>query len=78
MSQSIFQKLEAKVDAALEAIELLRLQLEEQEEQNQTLMSDNAALKHKQSEWEQDLSSILRKLEGANLHFGKAEQLETA
>lgn len=77
MSQSIFQKLEARVDAALETIELLRLQLEEQEEHNKALLVDNTALKNKQMEWEQDLATLLRKLEGADLRFGKTETHNT-
>lgn len=73
MSESIFQKLEAKVDCALEAMELLRMQIEEQEEKNKALQADNAALKHKQSEWEHHLTALLRKLEGADLNPGKLE-----
>ncbi len=73
MSHSVFQKLEEKVDAALEAIELLRLQLEDQEEHNKALQADNATLKHKQAEWEQELSLLLRKLESADLNPGKLE-----
>ena len=76
MSQSIFQKLEARVDAALETIELLRLQLEDQEEHHQALLAENTSLKNKQLEWEQDLTTLLRKLEGADLRFGKVEALQ--
>jgi cell division protein ZapB len=77
MSQSIFHKLEARVDAALETIELLRLQLEDQEEHNKTLLTENANLKNKQIEWEHDLATLLRKLEGADLRFGKTEASKT-
>lgn len=73
MSESIFQQLEAKVDCALEAIELLRLEIEEQEDKNQVLQAENAALRQKQSEWEHHLGDLLRKLEGADLNSGKFE-----
>lgn len=77
MSESIFHKLESKVDAALETIELLRLQLEELEEHNKTLLLDNTTLKGNQLEWEQDLAALLHKLEGADLRFGKTEIRKT-
>ncbi len=73
MSHSVFEKLEQKVDAALEAIELLRLQLEDQEEHNKTLHNENTALKAKQNAWEQELASLLRKLENADLNPVKIE-----
>jgi FtsZ-binding cell division protein ZapB len=73
MSHSVFEKLEEKVDAALEAIELLRLQLEDQEELNNNLLTENAGLKTKHNAWEQELASLLRKLENADLNPGKLE-----
>lgn len=74
MSSQLFQKLEEKVDQTLEIIELFRLQIEEYEDklsrlmnENNILMNENAALKHRQAQWEQGLSSILHKLTDA--HF---------
>lgn len=73
MSNPIFQKLEEKIDLAMETIELLRLQLEEFDEKNQTLQAENTSLKTRQSQWENSLSSLLRKLEGADLTSGSLE-----
>lgn len=63
MSSELLQKLEDKIDNAIETIELLRLQAEELEEKYAKLMADNNALKSKQSAWEQNLATMLEKLD---------------
>lgn len=63
MSVELLQKLEDKIDNAIETIELLRLQNEELEEKFNRAQQDNTTLKSKQSAWEQNLSSMLEKLE---------------
>ncbi len=81
MSSQLLQQLEDKIDSAIEIIELLHIQIEELEEKNRALHADNAALKNRQTQWEQNLASLLRKLEGAdlspiNLETSKMERFE--
>lgn len=71
MSSELLQKLEQKVDNAIETIELFRLQVEELEnqvkqleEQKARLQADNAALNEKHKTWERNLTMMLKKLEG--------------
>lgn len=73
MSDVLFEKLEDKIDQALETIELLRLQVEEYEEKNMALQSDNSALKSRQTQWENSLSTLLRKLEASDITAGSLE-----
>lgn len=63
MSSELLQKLEDKIDNAVETIELLRLQNEELEEKNSRLNNENTALKNKQAAWEQNLANMLEKLD---------------
>ena len=72
MSNHLFQQFEAKVDQALETIESLRIQVEEWEQRYADLEANNQILKNRQTQWENNLSILLRKLEGAAL----AESLE--
>lgn len=67
MSDQLLIKLEEKINDALDVIEGLRLQLEEANESNQMLKSENAALQKRQNQWEQSLSSLLKKLSHAEL-----------
>jgi cell division protein ZapB len=66
MATTILEKLEEKIDISIETIELLRLQLEEAEEKIANLEEKNFILKNRQTEWEQNLSQMLQKLEIAN------------
>jgi len=59
----LLQNLENKIEATLEVIELLRLQVEELEEKNIGLQAENTALKSRQIQWEQDLNSMLHRLD---------------
>jgi len=68
MSNQLLQKLEEKIDSAIEVIELLHMQIEELQAVNKDLLAENAALKNRQSQWEQNLTSLLRKLEEADLN----------
>jgi cell division protein ZapB len=63
MSSELLQRLEDKIDNALETIELLRLQSEELEEKYSKLLNENTALKNKQAAWEQNLTNMLEKLD---------------
>lgn len=56
MSQELLSKLESKVQHAVELIELLRLQIEELEE-------ENADLKAEQAEWREELAALLRRFD---------------
>ena len=62
MSNELLQKLEHKIENAVESIELLKLQLEELEEKNSSLANENLSLKNKQASWEKNLTSMLDKL----------------
>ncbi len=63
MANELLQKLEDKIDNAVETIELLRLQHEELEEKYANLLEANNALKSKQAAWEQNLAAMLEKLD---------------
>ncbi len=56
MSTNLLNKLEKKVEHTVEVIELLRLQIEELEE-------ENAALKAEQEKWRADLSALLQRFD---------------
>ena len=62
MSNELLQKLERKIENAVETIELLKLQIEELEEKNATLANENNNLKDKQISWEKNLNTMLDKL----------------
>lgn len=63
MSAELLQKLEDKIDNAIETIELLRLQNDELEEKQARLLAEGAALKEKQAAWEKNLAVMLEKLD---------------
>ena len=63
MSDELLQKLEGKVDNAVETIELLRLQIEELDDKYVKLLDENAELKKKQATWELNLTTMLEKLD---------------
>lgn len=62
MSSELLQRLEDKIDNALETIELLRLQNEELEEKYSRLLNENNMLKSEQAAWGQNLTTMLEKL----------------
>lgn len=55
MSIEIFNQLEQKVTSAVEALELMKMEVEE-------LREENTRLKQEQQDWSQRLSSLLGKL----------------
>ena len=56
MSQELFNQLDQKVAATVEALELMKLENEELREENQRL-------KQEREEWEQRLTSLLSKFD---------------
>jgi len=74
MSNELLQRLEDKIDNAIETIELLRLQTEELEDKNARLMQDYSSLKSKQAAWEQNLTNMLEKLDAIESKDYKAKQ----
>jgi cell division protein ZapB len=62
MSNELLQKLERKIENAVESIELLKLHIEELEEKNSKLANENTSLKNKQASWEKNLNAMLDKL----------------
>ena len=67
MSNELLQKLEHKIENAIESIELLKLQIEELEEKNSKLANENSSLKNKQATWEKNLNSMLDKLSNVSV-----------
>lgn len=63
MSNQLFVQLEVKIDDMIETLEILRLQVSDLEEKNQILHTENTTLKGRQSEYEQGLTSLMRKLD---------------
>jgi cell division protein ZapB len=57
MTKDLLLKLEQKVEHAVEVIELLRLQLDELEQENR-------ALKVEHDKWRSDLTAMINRLEG--------------
>jgi cell division protein ZapB len=76
MSSELLQKLEDKIDNAIETIELLRLQAEELEEKHSRLMNENSSMKNKYSAWEQNLTTMLEKLDAIEPKEFKHKQRE--
>ncbi|HXH54839.1 MAG TPA: cell division protein ZapB [Gammaproteobacteria bacterium] len=66
MSNALLLQLEVKLEDMIETLEILRLQVSDLEEKNDALKTENALLKTRQSQWEQDLSGLLNKLEHVN------------
>jgi FtsZ-binding cell division protein ZapB len=66
MSNHLLVQLEVKIDDMIETLEILRLQVSDLEEKNNALHTENAALKARQFQWEQGLTTLLNKLEDGN------------
>lgn len=60
MTTELLEHLEKKVTHAIEVIELLRLQIEELEE-------ENIALKTEHDKWRRDLSALVKRLDVAEV-----------
>ena len=77
MSFEVFEKLEAKVQQAIDTITLLQMEIEELKEQNtnlaqqvqqangnqESLVRENTQLKEEQVVWQERLRSLLGKME---------------
>jgi cell division protein ZapB len=63
MSFELLEKLEAKVQSAVENIELLRMEVDDLKEQNAQLGDENARLKQEQSAWQERLQALLGKID---------------
>ncbi|EOS94670.1 cell division protein ZapB [Erwinia tracheiphila] len=77
MSFEVFEKLEAKVQQAVDTITLLQMEIEELKEQNnnlnqqiqqaagnsESLVRENLALKEEQHVWQERLRALLGKME---------------
>ncbi|WP_241646905.1 cell division protein ZapB [Rosenbergiella metrosideri] len=77
MSFEMFEKLEAKVQQAIDTITLLQMEIEELKEQNSALKQDaqqavgnhelltreNQQLKEEQTQWQERLRALLGKME---------------
>lgn len=63
MSINLFQQLEDKISNTLSMLEHLKIQLEEAHEKNHALQNEITILKNRQTQWEQSLSHMLRKLD---------------
>lgn len=77
MSLEVFEKLEAKVQQAIDTITLLQMEIEELKEKNNTLAQDvqsaqqsreelereNSQLKEQQSGWQDRLQALLGRME---------------
>lgn len=61
MTSDLLMQLEKKVEHAVEVIELLRLQVEELEE-------ENLALKAEHEKWRSDLSSLINRFDQLDLN----------
>lgn len=77
MSFEVFEKLEAKVQQAIDTITLLQMEIDELKEKNNTLnqevqnaassrealVRENEQLKHEQQGWQERLRTLLGKME---------------
>lgn len=63
MSVTVLDQLTNKIDSIIEMVEMLRMQVEDLEERNAALETENNTLKNRQSQWEQGVTQILHKLE---------------
>ena len=64
MSFEVFEKLEAKVQQAIDTITLLQMEIEEQASGNsEALVRENQQLKEEQTQWQDRLRALLGKME---------------
>ncbi|ACR70920.1 cell division protein ZapB [Edwardsiella ictaluri] len=80
MSFEVFEKLEAKVQQAIDTITLLQMEIEELKEKNnqlnqevqqaasnrEGLLRENEQLKHEQEAWQERLRALLGKMNEVN------------
>ncbi|WP_336622631.1 MULTISPECIES: cell division protein ZapB [unclassified Agarivorans] len=63
MSFDVLEKLEAKVQVAVDSIELLRMEIDELKEQNSQLNDENGRLLQEQQAWQERLKALLGRIE---------------
>ncbi|MEE1675223.1 MULTISPECIES: cell division protein ZapB [Agarivorans] len=63
MSFDVLEKLEAKVQVAVDSIELLRMEIDELKEQNSQLNDENGRLVQEQQAWQERLKALLGRIE---------------
>ncbi|MGY5451072.1 cell division protein ZapB [Agarivorans sp. MS3-6] len=63
MSFDVLEKLEAKVQVAVDSIELLRMEIDELKEQNSQLSDENGRLLQEQQSWQERLKALLGRIE---------------
>ncbi len=63
MSFEVLEKLEAKIQVAVDSIELLRMEIDELKEQNSKLNDENSRLLQEQQAWQERLKALLSRIE---------------
>ncbi|WP_174216935.1 cell division protein ZapB [Moritella yayanosii] len=74
MNFDVLDKLESKVQTAVDTITLLQMELEELKEENNRLLANNAELKSQQDVWQDRLRSLLSRMDEVQ----ELEELEEA
>ncbi|ABI70274.1 MULTISPECIES: cell division protein ZapB [Shewanella] len=64
MSLELLSQLETKIQATLENIELLKMELDEEKQKNEALLSQQQELTQKNQQLQQDLNSWSDKVNG--------------
>ncbi|ABO22139.1 cell division protein ZapB [Shewanella loihica] len=59
MSLELLSKLETKIQAALETIELLKMELEEEKQKNHTLNEQNQQLSQDLTSWNEKVTGLV-------------------
>ena len=63
MNFDVLDKLESKVQTAVDTISLLQMELEELKEENNQLLANNSELKNQQDVWQDRLRSLLGRMD---------------
>ena len=63
MNFDVLDKLESKVQTAVDTISLLQMELEELKEENNQLLANNSELKEQQDVWQDRLRSLLGRMD---------------
>jgi len=63
MNFDVLDKLESKVQTAVDTISLLQMELEELKEENNQLLANNSELKGQQDVWQDRLRSLLGRMD---------------
>ncbi|WP_107851159.1 cell division protein ZapB [Oceanimonas marisflavi] len=63
MSFDVLEKLEAKIQTAVDTISLLQMEVDELKEQNGKLGDENQQLRQQQQAWQERLQALLGKID---------------